>query len=132
MEPLQWILFGMLIIQLIILILIFSRQERKHEASVMKELIQKTEALTQQMHQMDRLLREENDRTRQIFARNEKEARQELTQALYQYEKTIGVHLEQLRNTSRVTARENREELAAVLKQLTHTTEQRLDQMRQS
>jgi DNA recombination protein RmuC len=132
MENMVQILLGLGTLQLLLLLyLAISSKGQKKRLDQMRGLLQKTEAIEQRFTILERQMREEGDRSREVFSRNEKEARRELTEALLQYEQSTARHLEQLRTTSRETARENRDEMSGSLKSLTVSTELRLEQIRE-
>ncbi|MDW7671542.1 MAG: DNA recombination protein RmuC [Bacillota bacterium] len=132
METMVQILLGLGTLQLLMLLyLMISSKGQKKRADQIRGMLQKTEGIDQRFTVLERQLREEGERNREVFSRNEKEARQELTEALRQYETSTVRHLEQLRTTSRETARENRDEMSGSLKALTISTELRLEQIRE-
>jgi DNA recombination protein RmuC len=132
METMVQILLGLGTLQLLMLLyLMISSKGQKKRSDQIRGMLQKTEGIDQRFTILERQLREEGDRNREVFSRNEKDARQELTEALRQYETSTVRHLEQLRTTSRETARENRDEMSGSLKALTISTELRLEQIRE-
>ena len=131
MENALYFFAAVIFIQILMLILILKRTG-KHEKSLETELlIRKTESLEQQSARLETLMREELERNRESYMRNEKDARREIVETLRQFESATGRQMEQLRTKSGETARENREELKRSIESLVTSNEQRLDKMRE-
>jgi DNA recombination protein RmuC len=131
MENALYFFAAVIFIQLLILILILNRTGKHKKSQDTELLIRKTESLEQQSARLETLMREELERNRESFIRNEKDARRELVDTLRQFESATGRQMEQLRTKSGETARENREELKRSIETLVASNEQRLDRMRE-
>jgi len=127
------LLLGLGVLQLIlVLVLVMKSNKSKDLEQQLKGQMDKTQAMEYQMNTLTKQTKEEAEQTRNLFLRNERDARKELLDSLRQFEETTGRHLEKIRTSSDETAKVSREELNSALKSLGDTTENRLELMRVS
>jgi len=116
----------------LILVLLGKSNQSKGLEQQLREQMNKTQAMEHQVDALVKQMKEEAQQTRDLFSRNERDARKELMDSLRQFEEATGRHLEKIRTSSDVTARQSREEVNTALKSLTESTDHRLDKMRES
>ncbi len=131
MENLLLLALGALQLVLILVLLVKSGETKKLEQQL-KEQTGKTQSMEYQVTALVKQMKEEAQQTRNLFSRNERDARKELMDSLRQFEETTGRHLEKIRTSSDDTAKKSREEVNSALKNLTESTDHRLDKMRES
>lgn len=131
METTLLLALGALQLVLILVLLVKSGQTKNLEQQL-REQTGKTQAMEYQVNALVKQMKEEAQQTRDLFSRNERDARKELMDSLRQFEETTGRHLEKIRTSSDDTAKQSREEVNSALKTLTDSTDKRLEKMRES
>ncbi len=116
----------------LILVLLAKSGQTKNLEQQFREQTGKTQAMEYQVNALVKQMKEEAHQTRDLFSRNERDARKELMGSLRQFEETTGRHLEKIRTSSDDTAKKSRDEVNCALKTLTESTDKRLDKMRES
>lgn len=104
----------MVAIQLVLLVLLFIRHDTRRIQNI--ELNKKLEDVDRQLQRFEQLMRQEMEQSRDVYARQEKEARQELTETIRHFQESTTRQLESMQRKTGDMARENREELTAAMK----------------